>query len=129
MILIDTNLLIDHFNGSSSVLSDLVKKEEVALCGIVLAELLHGISSHKERELIQNSIKDFEWIQIEDSIWESVGNNLNLLKKKGLNFPFQDVILASLCIKQNLLIATNDKHFEKISTVLTDLKIYRFDSV
>lgn len=126
MILVDTNLLIDHFNGTGSVLSDLVGKEDVAICGIILAELLHGISSENERQLIQDSIKDFEWIQIDDSIWEKVGNNLNNLKKNGLNLPFQDVILATLCIEQNLIIATNDKHFEKISTVLTDLKIYRF---
>jgi predicted nucleic acid-binding protein len=124
MILIDTNILIDYLKGTDSILTDLFEKEELALCGIVLAELLHGVNSNHDKQLIHNAIKDFKWISIEDNIWNSVGNNLNQLRKNGLNIPFQDAILATLCIENNIKIATNDKHFKKIAAILTDLQIY-----
>ncbi len=125
MILIDTNLLIDYLKGSDTILGDLIEIEETAICGIVLAELIHGINSDSEKELIHDAVKDFEWIPIEDTIWRAVGINLNKLKKNGLTIPFQDVVLATLCIDKKIKIATKDKHFEKIATVLTDLQIYK----
>ena len=104
-------------------MSDLFE-EDVALCGIILAELLHGVNSNKERQLIQDAVEDFKWIPIDDTIWLSVGNNLNLLRRKGLTVPFQDVVLATLCIQKEMEIATNDKHFRQIAVILKDLKVY-----
>ena len=124
MILIDTNLIIDYLKGSDTILQKLMGKEELAICGIVLAELLHGVSSNSQKQLILDASEDFSWISIDDSIWHSVGSNLNNLRKKGLNCPFQDVVLASLCIEHNIRIASNDKHFHKIAEILTDLNIY-----
>ncbi len=102
MILIDTNLLIDYLKGSDTILGDLIEIEETAICGIVLAELFHGINSNSEKELIHDAVKDFEWIPIEDTIWRSVGTNLNKLKKNGLTIPFQDAVLATLCIENKI---------------------------
>ena len=124
MILIDTNLLIDYLRGTDFSLNDIIDKESPAICGIVLAELLHGVNSDKERQLISDAISDFEWISIDDWIWRSVGDNLNLLRKNGLKVPFQDAVLATLCIEKNLKIATGDKHFKDISDVLTNLQVY-----
>jgi len=124
MILIDTSLIIDYLKDNESILIELMDKEEPALCGIILAELLHGINSKKEKKLIQDAIKDFKWIPINDTIWEPVGENLNLLRKNGLNVPFQDAVLATLCIESNVKIATKDKHFKKIAEILTELIIY-----
>ena len=125
MILIDTNLLIDYLKGGNTILSDLLEKEELAICGIIIAELLHGVNSKKEQQLIEDAIEDFELLPIEDTIWHSVGNNLNKLRKNGLNVPFQDAILATLCINNNIKIATNDSHFEKMIPFLTGLQVYK----
>ena len=124
MILIDTSLLIDYFRGKDSTLNYLIESENLAICGIILAELLHGINSENEKLLICDAIADFEWISIDDGIWNSVGNNLNLLRKNGLNIPFQDAILSTLCIEKNLRIATKDKHFKEISNILPKLQVY-----
>jgi predicted nucleic acid-binding protein len=125
MILIDTSLLIDYLKGPDTILDGIIEKEEVAICGIVLAELFHGINSNREKELIHDAVKDFEWVQIEDTIWHTVGINLNKLKKNGLTVPFQDAVIATLCIDKNIKIATRDKHFERIATILTDLQVYK----
>src|SRR6056297_2584823 len=123
MILVDTNIIIDYLKGNESILSDLIEKDILAICGIVLAELLHGIQSEKDRSLVDEAINDFKWIPIHDSIWYSVGNNLNLIRKNGLTVPFQDVLLATLSIENNLQIATNDNHFKSIAAILTELHL------
>ncbi len=124
MILVDTNVIIDYLQGNESILTDLIGKEDIAICGIILAELLHGINSDTEKQLLNDASNDFEWISLNDSLWQSVGMNLNLLRKNGLIVPFQDAVLATLCIEHNMSIVTNDKHFEKIAQILTGLKIF-----
>lgn len=124
MILIDTNVIIDFLKGRSSTLDDLLGKEQLAICGIVLAELLHGVNSFNEEQLIKEAVLDFEWIPINDTIWSKLGVNLNVLRKNGLTVPFQDVLLSTLCIEKDMTIATNDKHFPKIKSILPELKIY-----
>jgi predicted nucleic acid-binding protein len=125
MILIDTNILIDYFRGVDTILDNLLEQDEPAICGIVLAELLHGVDLNRHRELIDEAVQDFKWIHIDDSLWQALGNNLNHLRKNGVNIPFQDAVLATLCIEKNIPIATGDGHFEKIAEVLRDLKIHR----
>jgi predicted nucleic acid-binding protein len=124
MTLVDTNILIGYFKGEETILDMLIDQDDIALCGIVLAELLHGVNSKRHRELINEALQDFEWIQIDDSIWNDVGNNLNMLRRNGANVPFQDAVLATLCINKGIPIATGDNHFVRIAEVLTDLKIY-----
>jgi predicted nucleic acid-binding protein len=63
--------------------------------------------------LISDAVQDFEWIPIDESIWYAVGNNLNILRRNGLNVPFQDAVLTILCIEQDIYIATKDNHFQK----------------
>lgn len=124
MILVDTNIIIDYLKGNESILSDLIEEDNLAICGIILAELLHGIQSEKDRGLVDDAINDFEWIPIHDTIWYPFGSNLNLLRKNGLTIPFQDVLLATLCIEKDLQIATKDKHFKDIASILTNLNLH-----
>jgi predicted nucleic acid-binding protein len=126
VILIDTNIIIDYLEGSYP-LDNLFDTEEAATCGIVLAELLHGVKSIKEKKMITEALSEFHWINIEESLWETVGSNLNILKKAGLNLPFQDAVLAAMCIKNKISLLSNDRHFEKIAEILTDLSLYKFD--
>jgi predicted nucleic acid-binding protein len=48
MILVDTNILIDYFKGDSILLDNLIEQGSIAICGIVLTELLHGVNSIRD---------------------------------------------------------------------------------
>ena len=48
MILLDTNVVIDMINNSQDAHWELLNKEDVVVCGIVIAELYRGIKNAAE---------------------------------------------------------------------------------
>lgn len=125
MMLADTNIIIDYIKKSDSSLDMIFEEYTIAVCGIVVAELLHGVKSIAERDVLLDALRDFESIPLDELIWQKVGNNLNALRKKGITVPFQDVVIATLCIHNNLQLLTKDRHFEQVRTVLTELKLFK----
>lgn len=58
MILVDTSVWIDFFNGKELphvvMLETLILQEaDIAICGVILTEVLQGISNDKEHKLTQ----------------------------------------------------------------------------
>ncbi|MFH0976772.1 MAG: PIN domain-containing protein [Spirochaetota bacterium] len=124
MILADTNIIIDYLKNKRSDFENLIDKDDIATCGIILSELIHGARTEKDKVDITEAIKELQWLSIDDDIWQDVGNNLNKLKTQGLTIPFQDAVLATLCINKNIPIMTNDTHFIKIAEILQNLKLF-----
>jgi predicted nucleic acid-binding protein len=125
MIFADTSILVDYLKARNPDINIIFENEDIAICGVVLAELIHGIKSDKEKTKILNSINELQWINIDEILWKEIGINLNLLKKNGLSVPFQDVIIATVCIKHDLFLFSHDKHFERIAGILEGLKLYK----
>lgn len=58
MILVDTSVWIDFFNGKDlphvETLESLISQEaDIVICGLILTEVLQGISNDKEHKLTQ----------------------------------------------------------------------------
>ncbi len=124
MIMVDTNIIIDYLHGDGTFLKTIMQSDEIATCGIVYAELLHGIKSKKEKNHIADAISEFHWIKTNEDIWETVGDHLNILRMDGVNIPFQDGVLATLCIQSGIPIASQDKHSLQLKKVLPALELY-----
>lgn len=125
MILVDTSVLVDYLRGNNTVIDSLFETEELATCGIILAELLHGTRTEKEKSDVAEAMAEFHWVRIDESTWKDVGDNLNLLRKGGLTIPFQDAVIATICISEQITLLTNDGHFEEIAALLPKLTLYR----
>lgn len=56
-ILVDTSVLVEYFRGRNhelvASLKELIKTQKIALCGVVISELLSGISSKKIGTLLR----------------------------------------------------------------------------
>ncbi len=126
MILADTNVIIDFWKSPTERMRNIFIEEDVAICGIVKAELIHGARSSNEIDRIVSALDDFYFLEIDNSDWIYIGRLLNRLKTLGVTVPFQDAVLAYLSIKNKAPIWTLDKHFGKISEVMSELKIYSF---
>ncbi|HCL57490.1 MAG TPA: PIN domain-containing protein [Spirochaetia bacterium] len=127
MILVDTNIIIDFWKQPSEKYKKVFMNEDIAICGIVIAELIHGAKTEKEIKKIIEALDCFTFLNISEKDWFEIGKLLNKLKNKGLNFPFQDGVLSYLAIKNNFAIWTNDKHFDLIQKNIQKLKIYKID--
>lgn len=129
MILVDTNIIIDFWKRPTEKAQKIFENEEISICGITEAELIHGAKSEKEINLIIEALEDFNLFEISENDWIEIGKLLNKVKKKGISVPFQDTVIAYLAIKNSSELWTNDKHFKMIQSEIKELKIFELENV
>lgn len=124
MILVDTNILIDFFNFPTKIVYDIFLNENIAICGAVQAELLHGAKSDTQVNEILKMFDGLQYIDIQKDDWNKVGLFLRVLRRNGLSVPLADAIIAYLALKNNCKIWTNDNHFKLIQFIMPNLKLF-----
>ena len=123
MVLADTNVIIDYWKTPNDRMTEIFNNEDIAVCGIVEAELIHGARSEKEIESIKEAISCFEMLSYSCN-WEKLGRMLNKLRTSGISLPFTDAMIAQIAIDNDVDVLTNDNHFKLIQTVFPELKLY-----
>ena len=123
MVLADTNVIIDYWKTPDDRMTEIFNNEDIAVCGIVEAELIHGARSEKEIESIKEAISCFEMLSYSCN-WEKLGRMLNKLRTAGVTLPFTDAMIAQIAIDNDVDVLTNDNHFKLIQTVIPELKLY-----
>ena len=125
MILVDTNIIIDFWKNPSQNLVNIFTNENVFICGIIKAELLHGARNLDEFNKITDALSEFQYVNIDDTTWASLGEILFSLKKSGLTIPFQDALLIALSLNNKMQIWTNDKHIKLALNIFHDLRLFQ----
>jgi len=123
MILVDSNILIDYYRSRNSDLAKKIDSLEIAICGIVKTEVLHGAKDDDEFDKILNSLKSFELLITDEYDYELTGLLLNNLRRNGIQVPTTDAIIAFEAIKYDAELWTKDKHFKLIQSVYPELKL------
>lgn len=123
MVLLDSNILIDYYKSRTSELAEKIDSMQIAVCGIVKSEVLHGARDDEEFDKILNSLKTFELFVIDEYDYEMVGLLINTLRRNGIQVPLPDAIIAFEAMKYDAELWTNDKHFKLIQSVYPELKL------
>lgn len=116
-VLVDTSIWIEFFKSQSKIgdkLESLLKEESVWVCGVVLFELVQGIKSESEKKQITGFLKDLNYIEMTDTLWQKAGELSRSLKTRGVTLPFSDILIAAIALDKNLSVFTLDKYFEHI---------------
>ena len=117
-IIADTSVWIEFFRDENSPVSThlkhLLRSGQVALTGMILAEILQGIKSPREARLVRVNLESLPFIEIYKKIWQQAGEISATLRRKGLTIPLSDIIIASAAITEGYEVYTIDPHFEKI---------------
>ena len=124
MILVDTNILVDFFNNPTKEYAKIFAEQDVAVCGIVQAELLHGAASEKQVSLIKDMFVGLKYIDMKADDWISLGLFLLQLRKFGLKVPFPDAVISYLSLKEDCELWTRDKHFLLIKDKINELRLF-----
>ena len=98
--------------------------EEIGICGVIKAELLHGAKSEEDCQRILATLADIPCLPLGEQAWDLVGRNLYLLRSHGITMPFQDVLIASTAILNGACVWSKNKHFEHFRSVIPELKIF-----
>jgi predicted nucleic acid-binding protein len=117
MILIDTSVWIDYFNGQdtaeTNTLNALLGNEPLGIGDLILTEVLQGFRSdaayRKARELL-TSLTLFDMLGIENAIKSA--EHFRYLRKQGITIrKTADVIIATFCIIENHTLLFSDAAF------------------
>jgi len=117
VILVDTSVWIDYFNGVDSLETDTLDKalgnETVAIGDLILIEILQGFRADKQynmaKELLE-PLKKFEMLGLNIAV--KTADNYRKLRKKGITIrKTADVIIATYCIENNIPLLFTDRDF------------------
>ncbi len=124
-VIIDSSVWIEFFRYGNGEICDLVdellESNGAALCGIVEMEILQGVRK-KEQKLISDLFSALKYYELKRIDFINAGNQLNILRKKGITIPSTDSLIGTLCQRNNLVLLTLDNHFDHLEKV----KKYQF---
>ena len=134
ILLADTNVVIDFIKAirrdeMNSPIVSLFAKHEVVLCGIVKAELLYGAYSNKNQRELLDFVSCYTSVDLVGSDWNVFGTQLYEYRTKGVTVPFTDAVIASISIRHNIPVWTDDKHFDMMQNVIPELQVVRTEEL
>src|ERR1700680_5287061 len=104
MIVVDTSVWVDYFNQrktpQAGVLDKLIRDERLVLGDLILAELLQGLRSEREFELVLGAIRTLAFREMVGRDVALIGaRNYRLLRSKGVTVRGTiDVLIATFCL-------------------------------
>ncbi len=117
MILVDSSVWIDFFNGTENAetkkLNEILGLEEVVIGDLILAEILQGFRSDADYKTAKNVLTS---LTVHDLLGKELAiksaNNFRKLRKKGITIrKTADVIIATYCIENKIPLLFTDKDF------------------
>lgn len=124
MILLDTSVLIVYLRTADARLAGLFATHGAAVCGVIRAEIWHGVRAALERTFTAATFAVLSHIAIPDPLWDAVGDNLARHRRVGLPMPFTDVVIATVAVAAGVELWTRDGHFAQMQPHLPGLRLF-----
>ncbi len=117
MILADTSVWIDYFNGSITPHTDTLDTAlfagTVAIADLIFLEILQGFKNDKDYAKARDRLAKLDQYSIfNNEMVEQCAENYRALRKKGITIrKTNDVIIATYCIKHQMPLLYLDRDF------------------
>jgi predicted nucleic acid-binding protein len=124
MVLVDSSVWIDFFNGVDSeganLLDSLLKNETVIIGDLILTEVLQGFRSDRDYRLARRLLTSLD---VRDLLGREmavrVADNYRKLRKSGYTVrKTVDLVIATYCIEHTIPLLHSDRDFEPLSEFL-----------
>ncbi len=120
--LIDTDWVIDHFNGVTQVSLRLkeLQPRGLGLSVVSAAELWEGAYFSRDAKRSQETLEGFlsgvDILGLDEEICKRFGQLRGSMRKRGQTIGDFDLLIAATALRHNLTLLTNNrKHFEVIA--------------
>jgi len=117
VILVDTSVWVDYFNGResavTSALDTALDKGLVAIGDLILLEILQGFKTDRHFKAARSTLGTLEQYEmLGRQMALSSADNYRTLRKKGITIRgTADVIIATFCIEHQLPLLFSDRDF------------------
>ena len=124
MIVVDSSIWIDYFNGTISKETDWLDEslgiEPIIMGDIILAEVLQGFQNEKDFRTAKKLLLEFPFMDmVGQELAIKSAMNYRVLRQKGITIRKTiDVIIGTFCIHNNFVLLHNDKDFDSLENHL-----------
>jgi len=118
MILVDSSVWINYFNGiptwQTDLLDNYLSNVPIVIGDLLLAEVLQGFRSDKDYKTAKNFLSTLQFLQIGGyNVAIQSAQNYRLLRKAGVTVRKTiDIIIATFCIMEGLTLLYDDRDFD-----------------
>jgi predicted nucleic acid-binding protein len=124
MILVDTSVWIDFFNGHESVeamhlRSCIEEMQPLTLPGIVLTEILVGMRTDAEAERVAEALSAFDPLpELDPTDYRKAAEIFRACRGRGFTIrSTADCLIAQLCLRHGYDLLAKDRDFDSIAAV------------
>lgn len=124
MILVDSSVWIDFFNGNGAAhvdrLYELLGRDVIVTGDLILVEVLQGFKSDSDLQKAKEALESLPYFSLcNKEIAFRSAENYRWLRKKGVTVRKTiDVIIATFCIENNIGLLHADKDFQVMEKYL-----------
>ena len=121
MILVDTSVWIDFFAGRdlphvSTLEQFILANENLALCGIILTEILQGIGDDATYRRVRRDLSPLIMLPMPQAVFIKAADIYRELRKQGITIrKTNDCIIAATAIEHQCALLQRDKDFPQIA--------------
>ena len=120
--LVDTSVWVEFLRGKKTIikkrLENLLDENRAVVSGIILAELMTGISNEKDQRFLEECFLGLPYLEATREIFTTAGKMGVVLRKKGITMPISDLLIAALAKTHTLTVLTTDNHFQTLARPL-----------
>ncbi len=115
MILVDTSVWIDFFADRNLPHVDVLEQcildnEDLALCGIILTEILQGIADDTTHRRVRRYLSPLIMLPMPETVFIRAADIYRKLRKKGITIrKSNDCIIAATALEHHCQLLHNDK--------------------
>lgn len=127
MILVDTSVWIDFFANRPKPHVDTLRQrilnnDELAICGIVLTEVLQGIREDKEHQRVKEYMSYLTLLPLNNETFLHAAQIYRTLRKQGITIrKTNDCLIAAVALENNCALLHNDSDFRLIAKAYPQL--------
>lgn len=121
MILVDTNVWIDFFAGRdlahvATLEQFILADEDLALCGIILTEILQGITDDTAHRRVRRYLNPLIMLPMPETVFIRAADIYRKLRKQGVTVrKTNDCIIAATALEHRCQLLHNDRDFAPIA--------------
>jgi hypothetical protein len=116
-VLIDTSVWVDFFKfgKSKNTIISFVNANQAVYCGLIATELVRGAKGQEELDTLENLFEALTFVEETSETFHRAGQLGYGLARKGISLSTVDLVLAQVCLDNDLNIFSFDQHFTQIA--------------
>ncbi len=119
--ILDTNMVISFMRMDKRTVEEIREMEEVFIPVTVVGELYYGAYKSKKMkenfQSISNLLRNVSVLENDVETARIYGEIKNRLREKGKPIPENDIWIAAIAKRYDLIVLTSDWHFEEIENL------------